>query len=352
MNLITGKKNGRKAPSLPARRLGGSRFALALIAAVTMLASVAVLGIVVGSTSVGLDEVIAVALGQHTNPTATNIVYNVRLPRVLAALLAGAALAQAGVLIQAALDNPLASPNVIGVNAGAGFFVLLFMCLFPNLFALVPVAAFFGALVVAGLIFAISSLAGSSRLTVVLAGMAFTAIFTAGMNTVLIVNPDAYVGASGFLTGGLSGVKLSDVILPGCAICATLVLGLLQGRRLNLLSLGDQQAHSLGLDIQKERLVALATAAVLAGCAVSFAGLVGFVGLIVPHAVRSLVGHDNRRVLAMAPVLGGLLVCLCDLLARTLFSPYEIPVGIVLSLLGGPFFIYLVLIKGKVGLNG
>ena len=222
----------------------------------------------------------------------------------------------------------------------------------PNLFALVPVAAFFGALVVAGLIFAISSLAGSSRLTVVLAGMAFTAIFTAGMNTVLIVNPDAYVGASGFLTGGLSGVKLSDVILPGCAICATLVLGLLQGRRLNLLSLGDQQAHSLGLDIQKERLVALATAAVLAGCAVSFAGLVGFVGLIVPHAVRSLVGHDNRRVLAMAPVLGGLLVCLCDSLARTLFSPYEIPVGIVLSLLGGPFFIYLVLIKGKVGLNG
>ena len=94
-----------------------------------MLASVAVLGVVVGSTSVGLDEVIAVALGQHTNPTATNIVYNVRLPRVLAALLAGAALAQAGVLIQAALDNPLASPNVIGVNAGAGFFVLLFMCL-------------------------------------------------------------------------------------------------------------------------------------------------------------------------------------------------------------------------------
>lgn len=93
-------------------------------------------------------------------------------------------------------------------------------------------------------------------------------------------------------------------------------------------------------------------AAVLAGCAVSFAGLIGFVGLIVPHAVRTLVGHDNRRVLAMAPLLGGLLVCLCDLLARTLFSPYEIPVGIVLSLLGGPFFVYLILRRGKGGLNG
>ena len=182
--------------------------------------------------------------------------------------------------------------------------------------------------------------------------MAFTSIFTAGMNTILIVNPDAYVGASGFLIGGLSGVKLDELIVPSCAICAVLVLGLLQGTQLNLLSLGEHQAHSLGLNVRRTRLVALVSAAALAGCAVSFAGLIGFVGLIVPHAVRTLVGHDNRRVLAMAPLLGGLLVCLCDLLARTMFSPYEIPVGIVLSLLGGPFFVYLILRRGKGGLNG
>ena len=240
----------------------------------------------------------------------------------------------------------------IGVNAGSGFFVLLAACAFPNAFGLAPVAAFLGALCVAGLIFAVAGLGGSSRLTVVLAGMAFTAIFTAGMNTILIVNPDAYVGASGFLVGGLSGVKLSEVIVPGCAICVVLVLGLLQGARLNLLSLGEHQAHSLGLNVRRTRLTALVSAAALAGCAVSFAGLVGFVGLIVPHAVRALVGHDNRRVLAMAPLLGGLLVCLCDLLARTMFAPYEIPVGIVLSLLGGPFFVYLILRRGKGGLNG
>ena len=122
--------------------------------------------------------------------------------------------------------------------------------------------------------------------------------------------------------------------------------------QLNLLSLGEHQAHSLGLNVRRTRLAALVSAAALAGCAVSFAGLVGFVGLIVPHAVRALVGHDNRRVLAMAPLLGGLLVCLCDLLARTMFAPYEIPVGIVLSLLGGPFFVYLILRRGKGGLNG
>ena len=339
--MQTTNSRGKRGRALQA----DGRFAVAMVAAVALLGCAAVLGIVIGSTSVGLPDVLALAFGAPAEQTAANVIWNIRLPRVLAALLAGAALAQAGALIQAALDNPLASPNVIGVNAGSGFFVLLAACAFPNAFGLAPVAAFLGALCVAGLIFAVAGLGGSSRLTVVLAGMAFTAIFTAGMNMILIVNPDAYVGASGFLVGGLSGVKLSEVIVPGCAICVVLVLGLLQGMRLNLLSLGEHQAHST-------RLTALVSAAALAGCAVSFAGLVGFVGLIVPHAVRALVGHDNRRVLAMAPLLGGLLVCLCDLLARTMFAPYEIPVGIVLSLLGGPFFVYLILRRGKGGLDG
>ena len=294
-----------------------------MVAAAMLLGCTAVLGIVIGSTSVGIDDVLALAFGADAEQTAANVIWNIRLPRVLAALLAGAALAQAGVLIQAALDNPLASPSIIGVNAGSGFFVLLAACTFPSAFGLAPVAAFLGALCVAGL-----------------------------MNTIPIVNPDAYLGASRFLVGGLSGVKLDELIVPSCAICAVLVLGLLQGTQLNLLSLGEHQAHSLGLNVRRTRLVALMSAAALAGCAVSFAGLIGFVGLIVPHAVRTLVGHDNRRVLAMAPLLGGLLVCLCDLLARTMFSPYEIPVGIVLSLLGGPFFVYLILRRGKGGLNG
>ena len=208
-----------------------------MAAAAVLLGCTAVLGIVIGSTSVGIDDVLALAFGADAEQTAANVIWNIRLPRVLAALLAGAALAQAGALIQAALDNPLASPSIIGVNAGSGFFVLLAACTFPSAFGLAPVAAFLGALCVAGLIFAVAGLGGSSRLTVVLAGMAFTSIFTAGMNTILIVNPDAYVGASGFLIGGLSGVKLGELIVPSCAICAVLVLGLLQGTQLNLLSL-------------------------------------------------------------------------------------------------------------------
>ena len=322
-----------------------------MVAAAVLLGCTAVLGIVIGSTSVGIDDVLALAFGADADQTAANVIWNIRLPRVLAALLAGAALAQAGALIQAALDNPLASPNIIGVNAGSGFFVLLAACTFPNAFGLAPVAAFLGALCVAGLIFAVAGLGGSSRLTVVLAGMAFTSIFTAGMNTILIVNPDAYVGASGFLIGGLSGVKLDELIVPSCAICAVLVLGLLQGTQLNLLSLGEHQAHSLGLNVRRTRLVALVSAAALAGCAVSFAGLIGFVGLIVPHLVRFFVGHDNRWVLPLSAACGAAFVVLCDLLSRIMFAPYEVPVGILMAFLGGPFFIYLILKNRRRGLE-
>ena len=127
-----------------------------------------------------------------------------------------------------------------------------------------------------------------------------------------------------------------------------LVLGLLQGTQLNLLSLGEHQAHSLGLNVRRTRLVALVSAAALAGCAVSFAGLIGFVGLIVPHLVRFFVGHDNRWVLPLSAACGAAFVVLCDLLSRIMFAPYEVPVGILMAFLGGPFFIYLIL-KNKGG---
>ena len=169
--MQTTNSRGKRGRALQA----DGRFAVAMVAAVALLGCAAVLGIVIGSTSVGLPDVLALAFGAPAEQTAANVIWNIRLPRVLAALLAGAALAQAGALIQAALDNPLASPNVIGVNAGSGFFVLLAACAFPNAFGLAPVAAFLGALCVAGLIFAVAGLGGSSRLTVVLAGMAFTA---------------------------------------------------------------------------------------------------------------------------------------------------------------------------------
>ena len=321
---------------------GRSAPAAALIsAAVLLVATVA--AFLVGSSSVSLGDLIAWMTGGDVSAAAKSILVNVRLPRVLAALVAGAALATSGAVIQAVLDNPLASPNIIGVNSGAGLFVLIAASVFPSVLWLPPLAAFAGALVTALIIFGISLGAGVSRLTVVLAGIAITTVFGAGMNTILIINPDAYVGSSSFLVGGLAGVLMDDLWWPTLYCVIGLVAVMLAAGKLNIMALGDDTAHALGMNVGACRMGMLGLAAVLAGAAVSFAGLLGFVGLIIPHLVRFFVGHDNRWVLPVSAVTGAAFVVICDLCSRVMFAPYEVPVGILMAFLGGPFFIYLIL---------
>jgi iron complex transport system permease protein len=310
---------------------------------VGLLVACALAASLLGSTSVGFADLYALLTGGDVRPSAASILLNVRLPRVAAALLAGSALAVAGALLQSVLDNPLASPNVIGINSGAGLFVLLSGALLPSALAFSPLFAFAGALASALVIFGISFGIQMSRLTVVLAGIAVSAICGAGMNTILIIDPDAYIGASTFLVGGLAGVTAPNLLWPACCILPALVFGALFARRLNIMALGDTTAHSLGMRVRLNRLMFLALAAFLAGVAVSVAGLLGFVGLIVPHLIRFFVGHDNRLVVPMSALLGASFVTLCDLAARTLFAPYELPVGIVMAFFGGPFFIYLII---------
>ncbi len=328
-----------------------SRNIIVLAATAVILVVATAAGFMLGASSVSLPELAAWATGGEVTDMARNILENVRTPRVLAALMAGAALATSGALIQAALDNPLASPNVIGVNSGAGLFVLLAASLAPGALWLTPLAAFAGALTTALIIFALSLGTGISRLTVVLAGIAITTVFGAGMNTILIVDPDAYIGSSTFLVGGLSGVLMRDLGWPAVYIAAGLVAAILGASKLNILALGDEAAHSLGLNVRALRLGMLAVAAVLAGAAVSFAGLLGFVGLVVPHLVRFFVGHDNRWVVPVSALAGAAFVVGCDLLARVMFAPYELPVGILMAFIGGPFFIYLILKNRGGGLD-
>lgn len=318
---------------------------LAFVVMAVVLVVSCVVSLTIGSASVGVGDLLALVAGSSLSQTAYNILMTVRIPRMLAAVLAGCALAAAGAIIQAVLNNPLASPNVIGVNSGAGLAVLLASSLAPGAVAFLPLAAFLGALVAALLVLAISLRAGSRRLTVVLAGMALTAIFGAGMNTILIVDPDAYIGASTFLVGGLAGVQMGRLVGPAIGIAVGLVLAALLLRRLNILSLGDAVAHAVGMNVARTRVVALAVAAALAGSAVCFAGLLGFVGLVVPHLTRFFVGHDNRLVVPISALTGAVFVVVCDMLARTLFAPYELPVGILMAFLGGPFFIYLIVKK-------
>ncbi len=327
------------------QHISGPKKGLVFAVMACVLICTCALAAVWGASSVGLADLWGLITGDVSNG-ARNILMNVRLPRVVAAALAGCALACAGAVIQAVLNNPLASPNVVGINSGAGFFVLLVSALAPGVYSLVPFAAFVGALVSAAFVLVISRRAAGSRLAVVLAGMALTAIFGAGMNAILVIDPDAYVGSSTFLVGGLGGASFSKISWPAACIAVGLVAAMLLTRRLNLLSLGDETAHSLGINVTATRMVALAVAAFLAGAAVSFAGLLGFVGLIVPHMVRFFLGWDNRLVVPASAFVGATLVVLCDLIARVAFAPYEIPVGIIMALCGGPFFLFLILKKG------
>lgn len=275
------------------------------------------------------------------------IIMHVRLPRVLGAILAGGALATSGAIIQSVLNNPLASPNIIGVNTGAGLFVLLFSAFFGTQLAIMPIVAFIGAVLTSAVIIIISVGGRTSKLTVVLTGIAISSIMTAGMNTIMIVDPDAYIGAGTFLVGGLSGLTINRIVFPMIYILIALLISFCYGKDMNVLALGESTAKSLGMSVNRKRIILIILAAVLAGSAVSFAGLIGFVGLIVPHAVRYIIGSDNRFVLPVSAVSGSIFVLICDTVSRTLFNPYELPVGIIMAFIGGPFFVFLIVKSRK-----
>lgn len=275
--------------------------------------------------------------------TAADIVRYVRVPRTLGCLLAGAALAVSGAVIQCVLANPLAAPNIIGINAGAGLTVALACAILPGAVIFLPLAAFLGAFLGAMLVLGISERTGASRLTLVLAGVAVSQVFSAGIDAVVTFVPEALNGYSDFRIGGLSNLTMSRIWPAGIVIALGLALALSLSGELDILMLGSDTAQSLGLPVKRYRLLLLGIAAALAGAAVSFAGLLGFVGLLVPHIMRRLVGEESLPLLIGSALGGALLVTVCDLLARTVFSPYEIPVGIVMSLLGGPFFLWLLL---------
>ena len=316
-----------------------NRLVLAALAVLTLGAMA--LSLCVGSQGVALPRLLAaLRTGDPADPVRRIVLY-VRLPRMAAGLCCGAAMAVAGALLQAVLNNAMASPNVIGVNAGAGFFALLAGVLLPQ--RAVPGAAFAGALVTALLIYLLALRAGLARTTLVLAGLAVSGILTAGVNTMRLLFPAGVTGADGYLIGGLSGVSLTAVGSALPYLAAGGVLALFLAPELNILALGEQTAASLGLPVGRTRLASILAAALLAGAAVSFAGLINFVGLLVPHIARRLVGVDHRVLLPACALLGAIFLLVCDTAARTLFAPYELPVGILLNVIGGVFFLYLLL---------
>ncbi|MFB6078039.1 MAG: FecCD family ABC transporter permease, partial [Halarchaeum sp.] len=275
--------------------------------------------------------------------TPAVVVWTLRMPRVVAAVLVGANLAVSGAVFQALTRNELASPYVLGVSGGAGLAVLLTLVFFAGASLLLPFAAAVGGTLAFLLVYAIAWKRGTSPVRLVLAGVVVATVFQSLQTGLFFFLGDsaAVKTALAWITGSLTGVEWAGVrlalvptllVLPACALAA---------RHLDVLLLGEDTARSLGMAVERVRFALAALAILAAATGVAVAGLVGFVGLVVPHAVRTLVGSDSRRVVLGCVVAGPALVVVADVGARLALAPLQVPVGVLTGVIGGPYFLYL-----------
>ncbi len=298
-----------------------------------------------GAVSIPFSQVIDALTGaSEVSESTSKIVLDLRLPRSCEAIVVGAALGVAGALLQGALNNPLASPDIVGVTGGAGFGAVLILILFPAQVALLPVGALFFGLLAAGLVFAVAW-SGANRGSVsklILAGIAIGAMFGAGTTAILTAYPDRVPSVLFFIAGSLTSDGWGDLkaAYPYFAIGFVLAIGLM--RPLDRLSLGDEVAASLGTKPRLIRLIAGVAAALLAASAASLAGLLAFLGLVVPHFVRMAAGTSSHTyVVPVSALAGATLLLAGDTLARVVAAPIELPVGPFMVLIGVPMFLYL-----------
>nr|WP_089246137.1 iron ABC transporter permease [Rhodococcus kyotonensis] len=276
-------------------------------------------------------------------PLEDQAVWKFRLPRTLLAAVSGASLALAGALMQAVVRNPLAEPYILGVSAGAGTGAVTVVVFGLLSTVSLSIAAFAGALVATVAVVAVArDGARISPYRLILGGAALGALFSA-ITSYLTLTTEAQnvFTIMFFLLGSVSAATMHSLVVPMIAFVAVFALGLRYGRDLNALAAGDDLAVSLGVDVNRLRAVLLVSAALLTAAVVAVAGSIGFVGLIVPHISRMIVGVDHRRLLPFAVVLGALFLVVADLLARTVAAPAEVPIGIITSVTGAPFFLWL-----------
>jgi iron complex transport system permease protein len=319
------------------------RTAIVVALIVALLAAI-VASLAFGAVKIPFSTVVDILLGREASGPDTQIVEVLRLPRTIEALVVGAALGVAGALLQGALANPLASPDVIGVTGGAGFGAVLIIILYPESIALLPVGALAFGLLAAALVFFIgftgSSGGGIGR--VILAGIAIASLFAAGTAALMAAYPDRVPSAIFFLVGGLTstGWDTLEQIWPYLAV--GFVISAFMIRPLDRLLLGDDVASSLGSRPRTIRLIAAFAAAVLASAAAAIAGLLSFLGLVVPHVVRLAGGTNNHTFVVPVSALGGAaLLVAADTLARVVRAPIEMPVGPFMVVLGVPLFLWL-----------
>ncbi|WP_194608171.1 FecCD family ABC transporter permease [Clostridium vitabionis] len=322
-----------------------NRKRLLLLGGIPLLLFSLLLSLFGGAGSLSLADLLGALRNPQDAGSSMLVLRYARLPRALAGLLSGAALSASGLLLQEALSNDLASPGIIGINAGAGFFTLLAILAVPGSSGLRVAAAFLGAGLAAALVLGISHLAGSARFTILLTGVAVSSLFTAGINTITSFFPETAPDKAAFTIGGLQNISTLQLTYAFPPILIGILAALLLAPRIDLLRLGDEAAYGVGLNPRVLRAAAILLATLLASAAVTLSGLISFVGLIIPNIIRRRTDGIFPQILFCA-LYGASFLILCDTAARSLFYPYELPVGLLLSFLGCPFFL-VVLVRRK-----
>ena len=326
------------------------RFGAVMLVLLILLAFCCIASIMVGSAGYSIREILSAVFSDEKSPVKT-IVVNLRLPRIIMAILVGASLAAAGALLQSVMRNPLADPGTIGVSAGAGTAATTVLLLFPGLTSSVPLFAFGGASLACVLIYTMAWKGGVDPTRIILSGVAINSVLGAYNSLLQLLNSDSLEGVLAFMNGSLSGRSWYQVRQLSVYASIGLILAFLCIKSANALQLGDEMAKSLGVKVSGSRILLSGVSAFLAASTVSVAGMIGFVGLVVPHISRLLVGSDYKAMLPTSVVLGSVVLLAADTVGRTIVPGMEIPVGIVMAVCGGPFFLYLLRKKGKISGN-
>lgn len=312
---------------------------IAFLSLTILLLGLLVISVNLGSIKVTYGELFRGLLVEYNEDVAT--IYDLRFPRIIIAMVTGAGLAVSGVLFQALLKNPLADPGIIGISAGSAFVSVLIVAFFPMWYFFTPLFSFLGGILACVLVYSLSWKAGFSPLRIILVGVAINAVFTGLMESFGAMSGQNYSGAAAIVNANISMKTWKDVRLLTGYVTLGLVLALFAAAKCNLLALEDKTIRSLGVSVNALRAAISVIAVLLASITTAVAGSISFIGLIVPHIGRLLVGSDHKFLIPFSMLFGAFTMLLADTVGRLIAYPYEISAAIIMSVIGGPFFIVL-----------
>ncbi|WP_394925760.1 FecCD family ABC transporter permease [uncultured Robinsoniella sp.] len=314
---------------------------------IILLITLFFLAVNIGSLKVSFVQLIKGLFVSFDEQVAT--IYDLRFPRIMISMLAGAAISVSGVLFQAVLKNPLSDPGIIGISSGASFTAVLITAFAPQWFFFTPVFAFLGGLIAFLLVYGLSWKGGLSPLRIILVGVAVNSMFSGLSSAFNSMNGGNMSGVAAIVNGNITMKTWDDVHTLVWYVVAGLILSMVFSGKCNLLSLEDKTARGLGVNVNTVRIVISCVAVLLASISTAVAGVIGFLGLIVPHIGRILVGSDHKALLPFSMLLGAFTFLLADTIGRTVAAPYEVSASIIMSVVGGPFFIVLLRRSSKYG---